>query len=929
MLVTKNNIAAVRAYTRVMWNAESGAVALADNGVAPDLLAGDGVYSAFLSTTNALAGQMFRWRFEAVDVSNLITRLPAYLDPLDSPQYFGTVAADPSTAASQLPVLEWFVQGSPTNGPTAASFRGCCYYLSNFYDNVGHEIHGQSTSGFAKKSYDFDFTGEKRFLWRDGERRVKDINLLSNYADKTKARNTLSHWVGDRTGTPYHFAFPVRMHLNGVFHGVMDLLEDGDDRMLERNGLDPDGALYKIYDTSLVLNAEKKTRTYEGLEDLIALTNGLFVSKALTLRQTYAYDHVDVAATINYLVTRQLNSDRDHGHKNFYLYRDSNGTREWQPIIWDVDLSHGHNWTNVLGYFDDTLTFNNPLNAGAVNALYSVVYSSPEMLQMWVRRMRTLMDTLMQPPGTVNGILETKMREIAAAVDPDPADPSPWTDGDLDAARWGIDSRFSQNRPREEVERVVTHYFAPRREFLFNIGADRPRLYNVPLPDAPQTNVPGMVVIDALDFNPASGRQEHEFVILRNVSPQAVDISGWTLCGEIAHTFKGGTVIPAGSGLASTNYIGLLHVAKDAYAFRSRTSGPTGGQRRFVQGNYDGQLSARGGTLKLYDDTGRLIATTNYPGSPTAAQSRLRITEIQYHPADPTPEEAAAMVGVTADDFEYLELINTGFPGLDVTGAWFSDGIDFTFPALTILLRERVILAKNPAAFALRYPSVTARVIGPYEGVLDNGGEHLEMKDAVGETVLSFTYKDGWYPDSDGTGRSLVLRNIDTPYNEFGDPCRWALSGGVSGSPGAADEFFAHTYYGWDNFHFTESERGNPWVSGPNADPDGDGRVNWAEYALGTNPRMRDGYAVGLAWEWVGSDRHAALQFRRPCHAIDLVYELLCTDNLAAGPWTVLGDAVWTTSAYDADLEAVSLRDSQAARLPARFYRLRLTYNGE
>ena len=34
---------------------------------------------------------------------------------------------------------------------------------------------------------------------------------------------------------------------------------------------------------------------------------------------------------------------------------------------------------------------------------------------MVARRVRTLMDTLVQPPGTINGIFETRMREIVAS----------------------------------------------------------------------------------------------------------------------------------------------------------------------------------------------------------------------------------------------------------------------------------------------------------------------------------------------------------------------------------------------------------------------------------------------------------------------------------------------------------------------------------
>jgi len=929
VLKTKYAVSAVRAYYRTMWNAESAAVVLSDNGASPDAVTNDGVFTVNLPTTNAAPGQMFRWRFEALDVSNNVTKLPAYADTNDAPQYYGTVAVDTTTASSQLPVLEWFVQSTNSAGPTLAAFRGSCYYMSNFYDNVAHDLHGQSTRGFAKKSYNFGFNSDCDFLWNKDERRVKNVNLLSNFADKTKTRNTFSHWVGTKTGTPNHFAFPVRVQLNGVFHGVMDLVEDGGDRMLERNGLDPDGALYKIYNIDLATASEKKTRDTEGNDDLYAFTNGLDTVKALTNRQIYAYDNVDIASTVNYLVTRQLNSDGDHGHKNMYLYRDSNVTREWQPIIWDVDLSQGHNWTADKAYFDDYLYYTNPLNQGADNRLYDIVWSSLELRQMFVRRFRTLMDTLMQPPGTTNGIFETRMRAIAASVDPDPADPSPWTDGDLDVAHWSFPSLFSTNRPREEVERVITNYFPLRRAFLFNTGSGRPTYNGVNIPDAPQTNKAGMVTIDSLDFLPAGNTQSNEYVILRNTTGLAVDISGWQVKGEIGYTFKGGTVIPAGAGTAATNYIGLLHLVKDAYSFRRRASGPTGGQRRFVQGNYDGQLSARGGTVSLYDATNLLIATTNYVGAPVPAQKYLRITEIQYNPAAPSAAEAAALIGVSADDFEYLKLMNIGTNALTLTGAYFSQGIDYTFPTSSLTGGTCLVLAKNLTAFALRYPSVSVPVFGPYEGQLDNGGERLQLTDVCGENILDFEYKDGWYPATDGTGRSLVLRDTATAYDAYGDAVTWGISGSALGNPGGTNSTFAQAYRGWDNFHFTETERGNELISGPYRDPDGDGRANWVEYALGSDPRVADADPVGLSWSVLGTNRFATLCFRRPVNALDVKYDLMATGDLTYELWSVIGDTVLETSPLTGNRESVKLREANAAAAAARFYRLRLTFEGE
>jgi hypothetical protein len=929
VIKTANNVSAVRAIYGTMWNAESNTVALLDNGVSPDAVGNDGIYTVNLPTTNPAPGQMFRWRFEAQDVQGLVTKMPACVDTNDSPRYFGTVAADSSSALSQLPVLEWFVQGSPSNGPAVdIGYRGCCYYLTNFYDNIGITLHGQSTMGFAKKSYNFDFTSEDRFLWTPGERRVKDVNLLSNYADKTKTRNTLAHWVGKTTGTPYHFAFPVRVHLNGAFHGVLDLVEDGDDRMLERNGLDPDGAFYKIGDTNFLVLVEKKTRQTEGTADLQALYDGLSPTNSLASRHTFTYDNVDVAATVNYLATRLLDSETDHGHKNYYLYRDSNRTREWQPIIWDVDLSQGHNWTSIKNYFDDTLYTNNPFSAGAGSRLYNIVWSSPEMGQMFVRRMRTLMDTLMQPPGTTNGIFETRMREIVSTVDPDPADPSPWTDGDLDVARWGFSTNFIPNRPREEVERVVTNYFVPRRGFLFNKGAGRPTYGTsaLSLPFAPQTNAPGMVTIDSIDFLPASGTQSNEYVILRNTTGLAVDISGWQMKGEISYTFKGGTVIPAGAGTAATNYIGLLHLAKDAASFRQRSSGPTGGQRRFVQGNYSGQLSARGGTLSLYDATNQLIATTNYVGTPVPAQRSLRITEIQYHPAAPSGSEAAALIGVAEDDFEFLEFANIETNALTLTGAYFSQGLDYTFPTSSLAGGARLILAKSPAAFALRYASVGLPVYGPYGGALDNSGERLELTDVCGENVLDFEYKDGWYPATDGSGRALVLRDAATAYNAYGDAVTWGISGSPLGRPGETNAALAQAYHGWDNFHFTEVQRGDALLSGPYQDPDGDGRLNWVEYALGSDPWVSDAEPVGFTWVQVADARYAALRFKRPVNALDVTYELLTTGDLVSELWGVSSDLVLETAPLTGSRESVTLRETGAATAAQRFFRLRLTF---
>jgi Spore coat assembly protein len=904
----------VRLFHRTMFDAEV-EVEMRDDGVAPDATPNDGVYTAALPTRGLGPGEMLRWRFEASDVDGNIGRAPAFLHPDDNDQYFGTVAWNPSESPSSLPIVHLFMQ-TPGAAATLAGTRTAVFYLGAFYDNVAINLHGQSTAGFPKSSRNLDFNRDNRFLWSGtAPRKVKDINLLSNYADKTRTRNTLAHEVHRMAlGIP-HFAFPVRVQLNSQFHSVMDMVEDGDDRMLERNGLDPYGALYKIYDhLASTETAKKRTRKNEDASDLQALIDGLDPSRPLEERRLFAYDAVNIPATINYLAARLLISDVDHGHKNYYVYHDTFRTGEWRPIVWDVDLSFGHVFTWPAAYLDDRIytqeglfTFAFDETAPNYNRLYRLIAEVPEFRAMFLRRVRTLMDTILQPPGTTDGPLETRMRQIVATIDPNPAGPNPnWpTDGDLDFDKWGTWGRGL--RPREETEYVIDHYFEPRRAFLYNQNpATRPRFGTAPgsgdpVPDNAQSNVPEIVVIDAVEPAAESGNDEEEYLVLRNTTSEAVDISGWRLEGAISHTFEGGTVIPPGDSSAESGYAGVLHVVRNALAFRARATSPTGGEGRLVQGNYSGSLGMIGGEIHLYDDSGQWISSFTYAGEPSVRES-FRIVEIQYHPADPTSAELAAAPGTSKNDYEYLAFQNIGYAPLDLTGVRFTAGITYVFPAVTLAPGGRLVLAKNLAAFHARYPSVDAVVVGPYDGQLDNAGERLALVDANGSIVFDFSYNDGWYPVTDGGGPSLVLRN---PHGnvDLSASTSWAISSSTGGNSGGPEPAPAITYQGWDNFHFTSSERDNPSISGPAADPDLDGRSNWLEYAQGTDPRVHDTPRVEILWMDDDGESVPAIRFDRPRNALDVTYRIEFSTDLVS--WTEASSTLIHTTDVSETVESV------------------------
>ena len=59
----------------------------------------------------------------------------------------------------------------------------------------------------------------------------------------------------------------------------------------------------------------------------------------------------------------------------------------------------------------------------------------------------------------------------------------------------------------------------------------------------------------------------------------------------------------------------------------------------------------------------------------------------------------------------------------------------FTFPPSSIPAGGYLIVAADPAAFAAKYPSVTATVVEPWAGRLSNSGERVRLLDAFGVEV--------------------------------------------------------------------------------------------------------------------------------------------------------------------------------------------------
>ena len=201
------------------------------------------------------------------------------------------------------------------------------------------------------------------------------------------------------------------------------------------------------------------------------------------------------------------------------------------------------------------------------------------------------------------------------------------------------------------------------------------------------------------------------------------------------------------------------------------------------------------------DGTWSALTEAEYLIGTPADSTNLLVTELHYHPVEPTtPAELAA--SANADNYEFLELLNTGTTAINLSNCTFDRGLSFTFPLGTSLdVGERAVIVRDAAAFTARY-GTSATILGEFANTtnLSNGGENLTLLAANGTTIFNFTYNDKtpWPEEADGDGPSLTLIDPDnTLATELGDASKWKASLLTHGTPGQAETTGGFTYEQW------------------------------------------------------------------------------------------------------------------------------------
>jgi hypothetical protein len=153
----------------------------------------------------------------------------------------------------------------------------------------------------------------------------------------------------------------------------------------------------------------------------------------------------------------------------------------------------------------------------------------------------------------------------------------------------------------------------------------------------------------------------------------------------------------------------------------------------------------------------------------SANDSAVVINEVQYHPAGEPAES------------EWIELRCLHGVDVDVSGWQLRGGIEYTFPAGTVIRgRGFLVVAQNPAGVA----GTTA--LGPWAGRLANNGEEIRLHNNSGRLMDLLEYRDAteWPAGADGSGATLARRDQTAASGGAG---AWMASNQLGGTPGTSN----------------------------------------------------------------------------------------------------------------------------------------------
>jgi len=812
-------------------------VPMHDDGVKGDLTAGDDTYSVAIPAAVQAHRRLIRYRITVGDTGGRSLRVPYADDPQPNFAYFvydGAPSWSGADRPGHTPVNEYgtdVVRSLPIYHLIARNedVEECQYvYISNYnaasqwyqwtgalvydgevYDHVWFRNRGWwSTYAWGKNKWKFDFSRGHYFQARDDYgRKYKETWDKLNFSACFQQAGGASRNRGEQgmfeavtfklfnlAGVPacntnwFHFrviddereAGPTQY--DGDFWGLYMAIEQPDGRFLNEHNL-PDGNFYKMF---FVLSGDRGNKNNQGptqvsnhsdVEEFCRWYHGYPDSldewqQRTNLDNYYSYRAI-VDATHHYDLTDRWNC----------MYYHAPQTDKWSVLPWDVDLS----WDNAIYTHDDEYwkqVFESRLFPIAANP--SKYHNFTQCTLAFQNRMRELRDLLLNDEQC-----RQLIDEYAAVIEDPQGGPS---FVDADRAMWDRHPRnqhpgiFYQAASTRDFEGMVLRM----KQFIAPGGWGGNRINSIiadtAIPDTPTISYfgPPGYAINTLVFraSPFSDPQGlRTFAALKWRIAEVTDESNPTYDPADPRKYEIETVWESGELTVPQYDIRIPgNAVKERRTYRVR--------------------------CKMKDTSGRWSHWSNpdqfVAGEPISAHvlDDLRITEVMYNPAE--ADTSKLELNVDNDEFEYIELKNTGENVLDLTNVSFVQGIKFYFYGSSVTSLgpgQFVLVVRNRAAFESRYGMGLSGIIAGqyinYDTKLDNSGETVKVADLWNGTIAEFSYSDGrgWPLPADGSGHSLVPLSsaiAAEPDGSLDYGGNWRDSAYIGGSPGRDDPEPAH-----------------------------------------------------------------------------------------------------------------------------------------
>lgn len=828
-------------------------VAMHDDGLDGNSVAGDGVYSVVLPGSLQVNRRLVRYRITATDNLGASVRGPYADDPQPNFAYFVYNGVPDYTASLQPGVLpnvtysggvldniatyQLVASASDVQNSQYSStfnevpFLGTFVYDGVVYDHIEFRNRGQaSTYVVGKNKWKIEFRTGHALQARDNYGKPYDelwdeINIQPGTnpwwrndvsTEGTVLFEPVAYRLYELAGTPspqtHYLNFRVidgasatgGDQYSGDYWGLYIGVEQPDGSFLDDRGL-PDGNMYNVHGSAFGSTTQRHqgANSPSDRSDLVSFLAGIDGGfETLTWwEQNLNWDSYFAWNIINHVAN---NSDiRPDENVNYYH---NEATGQWYVLPWDLDLT-----------FEDAPHHGNPVTNR--ENIRSLMRDHPLAKLAYENRLREIVDLLLNNHDAARVVVEFANLLTFSGTDQTlvNANQAQW-DYHPQKVKKGIwYKNFNPSLlPSQTFNGLVSYMqtFLDPGGYGYNQLTAQGNDAGIPnKPTIAYTGSPGFP-LDGLAFQTSAFSDPQGAATFAKMEWRVAELYNPLVAGyqpgtanvyELEGTWESGELV---SFSEQMNVPASALEAGKTYRARVR-------------------MQDINGHWSHWSDAIEFAAT------PAISIPTLAISEIHYHPA--------AQAGVDdEDDLEFIELVNFGSQPVNLAGVQIKEfaSTPYTFgDGLNLEAGHRVVVPRNPSVFQQVYGTSIPIAGGGFgTGNLSNGGERISLVSALGATIVDFNFHDegNWPTAPDGNGPSL--ENIN-PAGDPSDPANWKASLFNGGSPGAPNQLLPGDY---DRNGAVEEADYGVWLSSAGseivpfeaADGNGNGVVDAADYIV-------------------------------------------------------------------------------------------------